>query len=175
MDAERWEPFLWGQVLLFGLLGATLGLFLSYPSLRNPYSLPELKLVLATLYMIAGGLVALLTATRFSVEGRRYDLFLCLGFLVTSATWCFFTIVPAIVHHSGARTELWAATSGRIAGWALVAAAPFVPGRARHRQIALWNGVLVCAGAMAVLWGMSSSLGKSLPNLSPADHADVPF
>ena len=73
---DRWEGFLWGQVLLIGLLGATLALFLTYPSLRHPYSLPELKLVLATLYMIAAGLVAVLTCTRFSVEGRRYDLFL---------------------------------------------------------------------------------------------------
>ena len=175
MEAERWEPFLWGQVLLFGLLGATLGLFLSYPSLRNPYSLPELKVVLATLFMIAGGLVAVLTATRFSVEGRRYDLFLCLGFLVTSVTWCLFTIVPAVAHQSGNRTELWAAISGRITGWALVACAPFVRGRARHRRIALWNGVLVCAAALVVIWGMSRSLGTSLPNLSPSDQADVPF
>jgi signal transduction histidine kinase len=175
MDAERWEPFLWGQVLLFGLLGATLGLFLSYPSLRNPYSLPELKLVLATLFMIAGGLVAVLTATRYAVEGRRYDLFLCLGFFVTSVTWLLFTIVPAVAHQSGGRTELWAATSGRIAGWALVAAAPFAVGRVRHRQIALWNGVLVCGGGLALIWGMSRSLGTTLPNLSPSDHADVPI
>jgi len=175
MDAERWEPFLWGQVLLFGLLGASLGLFLSYPSLRNPYSLPELKLVLGTLFMIAGSLVAVLTATRFSVEGRRYDLFLCLGFLVTSSTWCFFTLVPTIAHQGSDRNELWAAISGRLAGWTLVAAAPFVRGRARHRRITLWNGVFVCAAGMVVIWGVSNSLGTSLPNLSPADHADVPF
>ena len=53
-DHTRFEGFLWGQVLLFGLLGATLALFLAYPSLRKPYSLPELKLVLATVYMRAG-------------------------------------------------------------------------------------------------------------------------
>ena len=82
-------------MLLFGLLGATLALFLRYPSLRHPYSLPELKLVLATLFMLAGALVALLTATRFAVEGRRFDLFLCCGFFVTSLSWLVFTIVPA--------------------------------------------------------------------------------
>ena len=68
MQEDRWEGFLWGQVLLFGLLAAALGLFLSYPSLRTPYQLPQLKLVLATLFMLAGGLVALLSGTRFSVE-----------------------------------------------------------------------------------------------------------
>ena len=68
MQHDRFEGFLWGQVLLFGLLGATLVLFLRFPSLRAPYSLPELKLVLATVFMIAGALVAILTATRFTVE-----------------------------------------------------------------------------------------------------------
>jgi hypothetical protein len=89
MHHDRFEGFLWGQVLLFGLLGATLALFLRFPSLRAPYSLPELKIVLATLFMLAGALVAILTATRFAVEGRRYDLFLCCGFSVTSLSWLF--------------------------------------------------------------------------------------
>ena len=95
MHHDRFEGFLWGQVLLFGLLGATLALFLRFPSLRAPYALPELKIVLATLFMLGGGLVAILTATRFAVEGRRYDLFLCCGFCVTSLSWLFFTVVPA--------------------------------------------------------------------------------
>src|ERR1044071_9559862 len=96
-DPKRFEGFLWGQVLLFGLLGASLALFLAYPSLRRPYELPELKLVLATVYMLAGGLVAVLTANRFGVEGRRYDLLLCCGFLITSLSWLSFNIVPDIV------------------------------------------------------------------------------
>ena len=61
MNHDRFEGFLWGQVLLFGLLGATLALFLRFPTLRAPYALPELKVVLATVFMIAAGLVAILT------------------------------------------------------------------------------------------------------------------
>ena len=87
MHTDRFEAFLWGQVVLFGLLGATLALCSGVPRLRQPYSLPELKLVLATVFMLAGGLVALLSATRFAVEGRRLDLFLCTGFFVTSLSW----------------------------------------------------------------------------------------
>jgi hypothetical protein len=121
---DRFEGFLWGEVLLFGLLGATLALFLRFPPLRTPYALPELKLVLATVFLVAGALVAILTATRFAVEGRRYDLFLCCGFCVTSLTWLAFTILPAVSHAAGDRTELWAAISGRLLGWGLIAAAP---------------------------------------------------
>jgi uncharacterized membrane protein YkgB len=67
MHTNRFEAFLWGQVVLFGLLGSTLALLVAFPSLRHAYSLPELKLVLATVFMLAGGLVALLSATRFAV------------------------------------------------------------------------------------------------------------
>ncbi|HEX3806748.1 MAG TPA: ATP-binding protein [Gaiellaceae bacterium] len=174
MHHDRWEGFLWGQVLLFGLLGASLGLFLTYPSLRAPYSLPELKLVLTTIFMIAGALVAVLTATRYAVEGRRYDLLLCLGFLVTSVSWALFTIEPAIAHESANRTELWAAIAGRMAGWALIASAPFVRGRARHRRITLWNGIFGCAALLIVIAGVSHSLGGALPNLNPNQVTDVP-
>src|SRR3954470_19818803 len=150
MRNERFEGFLWGQVLLFGLLGASLALFLSYPSLRNPYSLPELKLVLTTVFMLAGGLVAVLTANRFNLEGRRYDLFLFCGFFTVSASWLVFTVIPAIAHRADNRTELWAAITGRMFGWALVAVAPFARGRARHRKISLYNGLTVCVGTLIV-------------------------
>jgi signal transduction histidine kinase len=173
-DHKRFEGFLWGQVLLFGLLGATLALFLAYPSLRKPYSLPELKLVLATVYMLAGGLVAVLTANRFSVEGRRYDLFLCCGFLVTSLSWLFFSVVPAVAHTQGSRTELWAAVAGRMLGWGLIAVSPFVPGRARHRRVALGNGIVLAVTALLVVWGLSRSLGIALPNLDPHHDPTVP-
>ena len=153
MQHDRFEGFLWGQVLLFGLLGATLALFLRFPSLRAPYALPELKIVLATLFMLAGGLVAILTATRFAVEGRRYDLFLCCGFCVTSLSWLFFTVVPAVSHTAGSRTELWAAITGRFIGWSLIAAAPFVSGRAKHRRASLVNGLVICIASLVTVWG----------------------
>src|SRR4051794_1043100 len=174
MQHDRFEGFLWGQVLLFGLLGATLALFLRFPSLRAPYSLPELKLVLATVFMIAGGLVAILTATRFAVEGRRYDLVLCCGFCVTSLSWLLFTIVPAVSHTSGSGTELWAAVSGRMIGWGLIAAAPFARGRAKHRRASLWNGIVICLATLVTVWGLSRSLGIALPNLDPSLDSTVP-
>ena len=151
-----------------------MALFLRFPSLGAPYSLPELKLVLATVFMIAGALVAILTATRFAVEGRRYDLFLCCGFLVTSLAWLLFTIVPAVSHTPGDRTELWAAISGRMIGWGLIAAAPFVGGRAKHRRASLGNGVVICVATLVTVWGVSRSLGVALPNLDPTRDPTVP-
>ena len=173
-DRKRFEGFLWGQVLLFGLLAASLALFLTYPTLRAPYSLPELKLVLATVYMLAGGLVAVLTANRFSVEGRRYDLFLCCGFIVSSLSWLLFSIGPEVVHANVHQTELWAAIAGRMVGWGLIAAAPFMRGRVRHRRAALGSGVFWSLMTLATVWFLSRSLGVSLPNLDPARDSSVP-
>src|SRR4051812_27819551 len=174
MHHVRFERFLWNQVLLFGVLGATLGLLLAYGSLGHPYHLPELRLVLATVYMLSGGLVAILSATRFAVEGRRFDLFLCCGFFVTAISWLFFTIIPVISHTAGSRTELWAAIAGRMIGWGLIAAAPFVAGRAKYRRASLGNGLVICIATLIVVWGLSRSLGVALPNLDPTHHANVP-
>jgi signal transduction histidine kinase len=158
MHTNRFEAFLWGQVVLFGLLGSTLALLVAFPTLRHAYSLPELKLVLATVFMLAGGLVALLSATRFAVEGRRLDLFLCTGFFVTSVSWLAFTVIPNISHGTS-RRELWAAVVGRTIGWALIAVAPFTSGRIEHRKFVLGNAIVASAGILVVLWGVTHSLG----------------
>jgi signal transduction histidine kinase len=173
---DEFEGFLWGEVLLFALLGAALALFLSYDVLRTPYELPHLRLVLATMFALAGGLVALLTATRFSVEGRRFDLLLCGGFFTTSIAWVAFTIGPAVSEVPEHRTETWSGVAGRILGWGLIAASPFVRGRVAHRRAVLGNFVVVLALALALVWGVSQSLGVGLPNLDPhASEADIPF
>src|SRR3954447_25704655 len=175
MHEDRWEGFLWGQVLLFGLLAASLGLFLSYPSLRTPYQLPELKLVLTTLFMLAGGLVSVLSGTRFSVEGRRFDLFLCCGFFVTSVSWLAFSIIPSVAQTASGRTELWPAVIGRLLGWGLIAAAPFARGRVQHKRFVLGNALAVCVVGLIVTWGMTRSLGFVLPNFTRGFDPSMPL
>jgi len=173
---DEFEGFLWGQVLLFGLLGATLALFLSYEVVRQPYELPHLRLVLMTLFALAGGLVALLTGTRFTVEGRRVDLLLCGGFFATSLSWVVFTIGPAVWEIPERRTETWAGVAGRLLGWTLIAFAPFARGRISHRRAVLSNLLVVLLSCLVVLWGVSRSLGVGLPNLTPhAEGGSIPF
>src|SRR5207249_4979150 len=125
-DRDDFEGFLWGEVVLVALLGAALALFLSKPVLRNEYHLPELRLILMTLYAVGGGLVALLTASRFAAEGRRFDLCLCGGFFTTSVAWAAFGVGPAVTGLPEHRAETWAGLAGILLGWALVAVAPFV-------------------------------------------------
>src|SRR5581483_7937945 len=95
------------------LLGAALALFLTRPGLRGVHDLPQLRLMLITLYAVGGGLVALLSASRFDAEGRRFDLMLYAGFLTSSLAWVAFAIVPQVAGLNGdQRAETWAGLAG---------------------------------------------------------------
>jgi signal transduction histidine kinase len=168
------DAFLLGEVLLFALLGAALALFLTKTALRTSYHLPELKVVLATIFALTSGLVAVLTATRFAVEGRRVDLLLCCGFFTTAVSWFAFSIIPAVAEDNGGRTQLWAAIVGRLVGAAAIAAAPLAYGRARHRRFALVNALSIAVAALIAVWAASRSLGFHLPSLSPNAGTAVP-
>ena len=132
---EDFEGFLWGEVALIALMGAGLALFLSKPTLRGTWDLPELRLMLMTLYAVGGGLVALLSASRFSAEGRRFDLLLCGGFLIGSVAWVAFSIIPEVAGIRDHRAITWAGLAGVLVGWALIAIAPFAP----HFAEELWQ------------------------------------
>ena len=139
------QSFLQDEALLAALLGALLVGFLSGPRLRASYDLPELRLVLTTLFALAGGLVALLSATRFSVERRSFDLLLCGGFLTTSVSLVAFTVGPAAAKVPVGRHGTSAAVATAILGWALLASASFVRGRAGHSRAELWSLIAVLA------------------------------
>jgi signal transduction histidine kinase len=160
------QAWLWGEVLLFGLLAASLALLLSYPTLRMQYDRPQLLLVLETTMALAGILVALLAGVRFSVTGLRTDLLLAAGFLIWSLSTVAFAIIPALDSGSLSRADAWAALAGSIAGQGLIAAAPFVNGRSRFRERAVRDAVLVAAVALAAVWLLLRAHGDALPALN---------
>ena len=81
---DDFQAWLWGEILLFGLLGSSLALFVTNHELQTKISLPQLGLVLSTVMAFAAAIIALLAGIRFAVEGRRLDLFLCTGFTSTA-------------------------------------------------------------------------------------------
>src|SRR5437763_3926758 len=177
MKRQRTElqAWLWGEVLLSGLLAASLALLLSYPTLRTQYDRPQLLLVLETIMALAGILVAVLAGVRFSVTGRRTDLLLGAGFLIWSLSTMAFAIVPVLGGGSLSRADGWAALAGGIAGQGLIAAAPFIGGRSRLRDRALRDTLLVAAVALAALWVLLRAHGDALPALTaPPGVADAP-
>lgn len=162
----RLQAWLWGEILLCGLLGASLALFVSHPVLRTQYDAPALLLVLETTMALAGLLIAVLAANRFQVDGLRTDLLLAAGFLVGSLSTAAFAIIPVLGGSSLQPAEAWAATLGGILGTALVAAAPFVRGRSRSRERALWDALTAAAVVLVAAWILLRAHGTNLPALT---------
>jgi len=168
MGTRRSELQAWllGEVLLSGLLGASLALFVSYPALRTQYDRPELLLVVETAMAVAGVLVAILAAVRFSVDGLRTDLLLATGFLIWSLSTGAFAIVPVLDGGPLGRGNGWSALLGGLAAQALIAAAPFVPGRSRIRDRALRDAAAAAMVGLLAAWVMLREHGSGLPALT---------
>jgi len=162
---DDFRAWLVGEILLFGLLGAALALFLTRHNLQTRFSLPQLGLVLQTVMAFAGGIIALLAGIRYAVEGRRLDLLLSTGFLVGSLSIAAFSIVPALNGHPVHRTEAWAGVVGRLLAWILIAAAPFVGGRSGPRALA--NTAIAACLVLLFAWLALRSSASSLPELGP--------
>ncbi|MGB2874999.1 MAG: histidine kinase [Gaiellaceae bacterium] len=174
-DRDDYQAWLWGEVLLIGLLGASLALFVAYPSLRNTYSLPQARLVLDTAVMLAAGIVAVLAGIRFSVDGRRLDLLLCGGFSASALAMLAFAIAPVLGGHPLHRTEAWAAIGGRIFALTLIATAPFSKRRVNARGRALGEMLIGVAIVLALAWGVAKQAGTSLPPLLDRPGDTQPF
>jgi signal transduction histidine kinase len=165
-ERDAYETWLSGELLLFGLLGAALTLFVDYAALRHAWEAPALGLVLDTAITLAGGIVAVLAGIRFSVEGRRFDLVLSSGFFVAASATLLFEIVPVLGEPVPARVEGWAAIFGTLLATGLIALAPWVRGTVIARQRALGNSVGVLLAALAGLWLGLRALGPHLPPLT---------
>jgi signal transduction histidine kinase len=165
---DAFETFLSGEVALVGLLGAALALFLTKASLRSPHDLPQLRLVLTTLYAVGGGLIALLTGIRFTLEGRRFDLTLCCGFSLLSLSWGVFAIGPAVSGHEASGTDSWASLGGLLVGWCVLACAPFMRGVVERRRTVLVQAVAGVSWSLVAIWLAVRAAG--LPAIGPSGH-----
>src|SRR5947207_9375846 len=169
-EENAYQSWLWGEVLRFGLLGATLALFVAYPGLRPTFELPQVRLVLDTIVALAAVLVALLAGIRFSVDGRRLDLLLCAGFsLAAGSTFCF-GIAPVLGGQELHRREQWTWIGGRVLAALLIAAAAFARKRTAARRRELVELLVIIPALLFLLWFFAGSIGTALPSLTAADH-----
>ena len=168
---DDFQAWLGGEILLIGLLGASLALFVTNRHLQTEVYLPNLRLVLQTVAAFAAGIIAVLAGVRYAVEGRRLDLLLCTGFLVTSVSTFAVALVPALNGHPIPREEAWAALGGRVFAWVFIATAPFVRGRSGPR--ALGNTVVIALGLLFLGWMGLRSAGSSLAPLDPQSETPL--
>jgi signal transduction histidine kinase len=164
-DENAYQAWLWGEVLLLSLLGAALALFVTSPSLRDAYELPQLRLVLDTAVTLAAAIVAVLAGIRFTVEGRRLDFLLCGGFFMAAVSTMAFAVAPVFGGGTVGKNEAWAGVAGKLLATALIAAAPFSHGRILARRQALRGLIvaLVCLGV--AIWVLARLLSIGLPEL----------
>ncbi len=174
-ERDDYQAWLWGEVLLIGLLGAALALFVANPSLRSTYALPHVRLVLDTAVMLAAAIVALLAGIRFSVDGRRLDLLLCGGFSAVAASTLAFAIAPVLGGQPLHRTEAWAGIGGRLFAAALIAAAPFSKRRTSARGRAIGEMLVAVTLVLSLGWVIAHRAGASLPPLSESTGSDEPL
>ena len=164
-DENAYQSWLWGEVLLLSLLGAALALFVTYPSLRDAYELPQLRLVLDTSVTLAALIVAVLAGIRFTVEGRRLDFLLCGGFFVVAASTMAFAVAPVFGGGTIGKNEAWAGVGAKLLATSMIAAAPFSRGRILWRRLALrwWILALVCLEVS--IWLLARALSIGMPEL----------
>src|SRR6478735_4705893 len=174
-EENAYQSWLWGEILLFGLLGATLALFATYPGLRPTFELPQVRLVLDTMVALAAVLVAVLAGVRFSVDGRRLDWLLCAGFsLAAGSTFCF-GIAPVLGGQALHRREQWAWIAGGLLAGALIAAASFARRRTIARRRELMELLVIVPAALFLIWMFVDSFGSALPSLTSSDRIQPPL
>src|SRR5215208_3689812 len=159
-----YQAWLASELVLFGLLAGGSAALAASGALKTAYELPELRLVIRTIVMLAGFVVALLAGARFAAEGRRSDLLLSCGFFTGALGIALFSIGPTLGGHEIGRTEAWASIASRLLAGALVAAAPFVSGRTRRRG-SLPVDLVACAATLVGLWAIAESLSPLFPSL----------
>jgi signal transduction histidine kinase len=172
---DAYQAWLWGELLLLGLLGAALALFIVNPALGDTYELPQVRLFLDTAIVLAGSIVALLAGIRFSVEGRRLDLLLCAGFSVAAGGGLAFTIAPLFGGGTLGAAEAWAGVGAKLLAGVLIAAAPFSSGRIATRRRAMWATLAGLALALVVVWLSCRGLGAAVPAISLQQGNEQPL
>jgi signal transduction histidine kinase len=152
-DTDTFDSWLVGEMLLVALLGSATALFLTNPSLRNTYELPEGRLVLDTTVVLAATIVAILAAVRFKVEGRMLDLLLAAGFFVAGVGTLAFSVAPVLGGSNQGAPEAWAAIGSRVLAATLIALAPLVPApRIVARKRTLLAGMCVLLASLLAIW-----------------------
>jgi len=173
---DTFESWLVGELLLVALLGSATALFLTNPSLRSTYELPEGRLVLDTTVVLAATIVAILAGVRFSVEGRTLDLLLAAGFYVAGVGTLAFGVIPVLGGDPQGPAEAWAALGSRVLAATLIALAPVVPARRiAARTRVLWAGVGILLAALVAMWLPLRGFGARLSLLDPNGGGDRPF
>jgi signal transduction histidine kinase len=160
--SQSYRSWLFGELLVVGLLASATALFASSASLQSAYALPEARLAFDSTVAVVSVIVAVLATVRFRVDGQPLDLLLAAGFWSISLGTVAFGLVPVLGGGQLPAAAAWSLIVARVLGAALIAVAPFTDGRLQSRRrwlLVMGLGVVWVLTAFAVLLH-ESSLGQ---------------
>jgi signal transduction histidine kinase len=149
--SDRYRSWLWGELALVCVLSLGTIAFAATGRLDG-YAFANARIALDTAVAVVASFVAILTATRFLVEGRGMDLLLAAGFLATGVGTFAFAVAPVLPGGRLDTTESWAAIGACLFGGALIAFSPFVNRKTPRRRRALVATVGLVAAALTGIW-----------------------
>jgi signal transduction histidine kinase len=145
--SQSYRSWLYGELLLVGLLASGTALFAFSDQLPSSYELRDARLAFDTAVAVVAAFVCVLASVRFLVEGRTLDLLLAGGFWSIALGTVAFGLGPAL-GGTPAPWAAWAFVGARLLGAGLIAIAPFVDSRTAARRQSL---VVVAVGVAVVL------------------------
>jgi signal transduction histidine kinase len=158
---ESYRSWLIGELVLVAVLA--LGtVALAFTGRLDGYQLAYARISLDTAVALVASIVAILTATRFIVEGRGMDLLLTGGFVAIGVGTFAFAVAPVLSGASLGMTDGWAAIGASLFGTALISFAPFVDRKTGNRRRALVATVVLVSIALVAIWGDIRFLGLDL-------------
>ena len=164
--SERYRSWLVGELVLVSVLALGTVLF-AVTGRLDGYSLPNARIALDTAAALVASIVAVLTATRFLVEGRGMDLLLAGGFLAIGVGTFAFAVAPVLAGSELGAVESWAAIGAVLFGAVLIALAPYVTRKTARRRRALVAMVVLVALALLGLWLDARLFDLSLEAVGP--------
>jgi signal transduction histidine kinase len=141
------------------------------------YELPAARLALDTAVALLASFVAILTATRFRVEGRVMDLMLSIGFVVIALGAVAFAVAPSLADRTLESDEAWAGLGCQLLGGALIALSPYLSRRLLARKAALGGGIAFAVVGCIGVWVLTRGLRPDLVEAGVSDESalSVPF
>jgi len=149
--SDRYRSWLIGELMLVCVLALGTVAF-AWTGRLDGYAFVNARIALDTAVAVVASFVAILTATRFLVEGRGMDLLLTGGFLATGLGTFAFAVAPVLPGGRLDTTESWATIGACLFGGALIAFAPFVHRRTPRRRRALVATIFLVIGALTGIW-----------------------
>jgi signal transduction histidine kinase len=134
---QSYRSWLFGEILVIGLLASGTALFAASESLQSAYQLHDARLIFDTAVAVVAAIVCVLAAVRFLVDGRTLDLLLASGFWSIALGTVVFGLVPVLGGNALTSQSAWALVGARLLGACLIAIAPYVDGRMSARRPSL--------------------------------------